>query len=98
AGVATTTTVARPTTAAPRPTTTSSTTTTSTTTTTTLPPTTVPAGPAVHAFGEVKPCRFGDACLVVSFTVSGFPEPLPTSFLCVYPNSQREFSFDGFGK
>ena len=58
----------------------------------------MPAGPGVHAFGEVKPCRFGDKCLVVIFTVSGFPEPLPTSFVSVYPNSKREFSFDGFGK
>jgi hypothetical protein len=84
----------------PRPT---STTTMPTTTTTvppptTVPPTTVPAGPVVRAWGEITPCRFGDACLSVSFTIDGFPEPLPTSFQCIYPNSTRQFSFDGTGE
>ena len=57
-----------------------------------------PAAPAVRAWGEVKPCRFGDACLAVSFTVSGFPDPQPTTFACVYPNSTRQFSFEGAGE
>lgn len=65
---------------------------------TTVPPTTVPPGPAVQAWGEVKPCRFGDACLSVSFSVSGFPDPIPTTFTCIYPNSTREFSFTDTGK
>lgn len=65
---------------------------------TTVAPTTVPPGPAVQAWGEVKPCRFGDACLSVSFSVSGFPEPLPTTFTCIYPNSTRDFSFTDTGK
>ena len=64
----------------------------------TVPPTTVPAGPAVRAWGEIGPCRFGDTCLAVSFAISGFPEPLPTSFLCVYPNSTRQFTFQGDGE
>jgi hypothetical protein len=86
------------TTVRPRPTTTTTTPTTTTPTTTTVPPTTVPAGPVVRAWGEVKPCRFGDACLAVSFTIEGFPEPVPTSFQCIYPNSTRLFSFDGTGE
>ena len=64
----------------------------------TVAPTTVPAGPAVRAWGEIGPCRFGDTCLAVSFAISGFPEPLPTTFLCVYPNSTRQFSFEGDGE
>lgn len=79
-------------------TTTRPTTTTTVAPTTTVPPTTVSAGPVVRAWGEVKPCRFGDACLAVSFTIEGFPEPVPTSFQCIYPNSTRQFSFDGTGE
>lgn len=67
---------------------------------TTPPPAapTVPAGPRVVAWGEVKPCRFGESCLSVSFRVSGFPDPIPTAFRCVYPNSTRDFSFEGDGE
>jgi hypothetical protein len=83
----------------PRPTTTTTRPTTTTVSpTTTVPPTTAPTGPVVRAWGEVKPCRFGDACLAVSFTIEGFPEPVPTSFQCIYPNSTRQFSFDGTGE
>lgn len=62
----------------------------------TAPPT-EPEGPTVLAWGELKPCRFGDSCLAVSFRVTGFDPPEAT-FLCIYPNSTREFSFDGSGK
>lgn len=96
-GVAVTTTepVAAATTSAPA-------TTTSTTVATTVPPTgtTEPAGPAeptVHIVGEMKPCRFGDDCLVASFTIEGFDEP-SGRFTCIYPNSTREFSFQDDGK
>ena len=65
---------------------------------TTAPVTTVPAGPAVRAWGEIKPCRFGEACLSVSFAISGFVDPLPTTFQCIYPNSTRQFSFEGSGE
>jgi hypothetical protein len=83
----------------PRPTTTTTTPTTTTVPpTTTVPATTLPAGPVIRAWGEVKPCRFGDACLAVSFTIEGFPEPVPTAFQCIYPNSTRQFSFDGTGE
>lgn len=46
---------------------------------------------------EMKPCRFGANCLAASFTVEGFEQP-PGRFFCIYPNSRREFSFDGDGK
>lgn len=83
----------------PQPTTTTTRPTTTTVApTTTVPPTTAPTGPVVRAWGEVKPCRFGDACLAVSFTIEGFPEPVPASFQCIYPNSTRQFSFDGTGE
>lgn len=84
----------------PRPTTTTAVAATTTTVAavTTAPTTTVPAGPTVRAWGEIGPCRFGDTCLSVSFAISGFPEPLPTTFLCVYPNSTRQFTFQGDGE
>lgn len=44
----------------------------------------------------MKPCRFGDDCLVASFTIDGFDEH-PGRFTCIYPNSQREFSFNNDG-
>lgn len=67
-------------------------------TVTTPPPTTEPAaGPSITAWGEVRPCRFGERCLAVSFAVSGF-DPPAERFSCVYPNSTREFGFDGTGK
>lgn len=40
--------------------------------------------------GEMKPCKFGASCLVASFTVVGFDE-LPDRYVCVYPNSRRDF-------
>jgi hypothetical protein len=46
---------------------------------------------------EMKPCRFGDDCLVASFTIEGFADP-SGRFFCIYPNSRREFSFEGDGK
>jgi hypothetical protein len=79
------------------------------TTTTTVPvttaaPTTVPVTttteppePTVNIVGEMKPCRFGDNCLVASFTIEGFDDP-PDTFTCIYPNSQRDFSFQDGGK
>jgi len=57
------------------------------------PPTTVPQR-VVTATGELKPCRFGASCLVISFAISGF-DPHPGRFTCVYPNSRREFPFNG---
>ena len=72
-------------------------TTTSTTVATTVPTTGTsepaePTEPAVHIVGEMKPCRFGDDCLVASFTIEGFDAP-SGRFTCIYPNSTREFSF-----
>lgn len=99
AAVASGTTEATSTTARPRPTTTTvAVTTTSVAAVPTPAPTTDATGPSVRAWGEVKPCRFGDTCLAVSFEIDGFPEPLPTSFFCIYPNSTREFSFVDRGK
>jgi hypothetical protein len=74
--------------------------------TTTVPPappttqrsttTTVASDPQVQIRGEMKPCRYGDNCLVASFTIDGFDEH-PGRFTCIYPNSQSEFSFNNDG-
>jgi len=56
-----------------------------------------PTEPTVNITGEMKPCRFGDNCLVASFTIDGFDDP-PETFTCIYPNSEREFSFRDGGK
>lgn len=74
---------------------------------TTLPTTTVPPTPTTRPTttttevpearivisGEMRPCRFGDNCLVANFTIEGFDEH-PGRFTCIYPNSQRDFSFN----
>lgn len=70
-----------------------STTTTAPATTTT---TTTPA-PIVEITGAMKPCRFGDNCLVASFTIEGFDDP-PDTFTCIYPNSRRDFTLRDGGK
>ncbi len=74
--------------------------------TTTVPPappttprsttTTVGSDPQVRIRGEMKPCRYGDNCLVASFTIDGF-DVHPGRFTCIYPNSQSEFSFNNNG-
>jgi hypothetical protein len=74
--------------------------------TTTVPPappttqrsttTTVASEPQVQIRGEMKPCRYGDNCLVASFTIDGFDEH-PGRFTCIYPNSQSEFTFNNDG-
>ena len=76
----------------PAATTSTTTSTVATTTTTTLAP-----EPKVNITGEMKPCRFGDNCLVASFTIEGFDEP-SGRFTCIYPNSRRDFSFRDDGK
>jgi hypothetical protein len=58
--------------------------------------TTVATGPLVLIRGEMKPCRYGDSCLVASFTIDGFDEH-PGRFTCIYPNSRREFPFNNDG-
>jgi hypothetical protein len=56
-----------------------------------LPPTTTVAPERqVLIQGEVKPCRFGANCLVASFSIAGF-EQLPDRYVCIYPNSRRDF-------
>jgi hypothetical protein len=66
-------------------------------TTTTMPltpvlPSTTSVAPdrQVLITGEMKPCKFGANCLVASFTIMGFDE-LPDRYLCIYPNSRRDF-------
>jgi len=59
--------------------------------------TATPRAPTIHAWGEVRACRFGDSCLAVSFTAAGF-DPPAERFTCIYPNSEHDFSFDGEGK
>lgn len=63
--------------------------------TTALPSTTTTevGEPTVEIRGEIGPCRFGDACLIAGFSIAGFDEH-PGSFLCIYPNSERERSFN----
>ena len=76
---------------------TASTTTTSTTTlpapNVVLPSTTVTPDRQVLISGEMRPCRFGANCLVASFAIVGFDEH-PGRFVCIYPNSRREFPFN----
>lgn len=76
----------------------STTTTTRPTSTTTLPPTTttVASDRQVLISGEMKPCRFGANCLVAGFTIDGFDEH-PRRFVCIYPNSRSDFSFNNNG-
>jgi hypothetical protein len=64
---------------------------------TTTPMTTGTPERRVLIEGEVKPCRFGDRCLVASFTIEGF-EQTSGEFVCVYPNSSRQFSFSDGGR
>lgn len=66
---------------------------TTTTTPTTAPTTTVAPKRQVLISGEMKPCRYGNNCLVAGFVITGF-EPHPGRFLCIYPNSQTELSFN----
>lgn len=65
------------------------------TTTTDVPATTttVPGEREVTISGEMKACRFGANCLVASFRIDGF-DPHPGRFVCIYPNSQSDFSFN----
>ncbi len=58
--------------------------------------TTVASGPQVQIRGEMKPCRYGANCLVASFTIDGFDEH-PGRFTCIYPNSERDFTFNNDG-
>ena len=64
-------------------------------TTTTQPTTTttIAAEAQVLIRGEMRPCRYGADCLVASFSIDGFDEH-PGRFTCIYPNSQRDFSFN----
>ncbi|MEJ7799600.1 MAG: hypothetical protein WKF60_03720 [Ilumatobacter sp.] len=77
------------------PTTRPSATTVPTTPPTTEPSTTTTAAPErrVLISGEMKPCRYGANCLVASFSIDGFDEH-PGRFICIYPNSQRDFTFN----
>lgn len=71
------------------------TTTTSPTSTTAEPTTTTTTVPERQVLirGEMKPCQYGANCLVASFTIVGF-EPRPGRFVCIYPNSVRDFDFN----
>lgn len=74
-------------------------------TTSTAPPTTIPRATAplpattlqperrVLISGEMKECRFGANCLAASFVIEGF-QPHPGSYVCIYPNSSTEISFN----
>lgn len=90
ASTAATTSPTSSTTSTPGPTTAAPTTTAPTTTTTT-------PERRVLIRAEVKPCRFGDRCLVASFTIEGF-EQTSGEFVCIYPNSMSQFSFSDGGR
>jgi hypothetical protein len=68
-----------------------------TTTPTPAPTTAVTPQRRVLIQGEIKPCRFGDRCLVASFTIEGF-EQTSGEFVCIYPNSSPRFSFTDGGR
>lgn len=72
-------------------------TTTTTARSTTVATTTTAPERQVLVRAEMKPCRFGDNCLVASFTLVGF-EQTAGQFTCIYPNSARDFSFQDSGK
>jgi hypothetical protein len=61
------------------------------------PTTTVSPERRVLIEGEIEPCRFGDRCLVASFTLEGF-EQTSGEFVCIYPNSSSRFSFSDGGR
>lgn len=70
-------------------------TTSSTDATTTTPP--LGDGPQVLAEGRVEPCRFGDECLVVGFTIVGF-DGSPSEYVCEFDDGSRfTFTFVGDG-
>ncbi len=58
-----------------------------------LPETTIQAERRVLISGEMKECRFGANCLAASFVIEGF-EPHPDTYVCIYPNSSTEISFN----
>ena len=64
---------------------------------TTTATTTTPSARRVLIRGEIEPCRFGDRCLVASFTIEGF-EQTSGEFVCIYPNSMSRFSFSDGGR
>lgn len=79
---------------APTTTTTGATTTSPAPTSTTAP---VADGPQVLAEGRIEPCRFGDECLVVGFTITGF-DGSPTEYVCEFDDGERfVFTFVGDG-
>ena len=61
-------------------------------------PDTVPAaGPRVAAEGRLGPCRFGDDCLIVGFTIEGFSTS-PQEYVCEFEDGSRfTFRFDSGG-
>ena len=61
-------------------------------------PGTVPAsGPRVTAEGRLGPCRFGDECLIVGFTIEGFAGS-PQEYVCEFEDGSRfTFRFDSGG-
>lgn len=81
--------------------TTATSTVTAVTTSTTVSPSTTAAppvdGPVVDAVGRIEPCRFGDECLVVGFTIDGFDEA-QSEYVCEFDDGTRVgFGFVGDG-
>ena len=63
-----------------------------------VPSTTSPVAPERQVIirGEMKACRFGSNCLVAGFSIVGWDQH-PGQFVCIYPNSRRDFSFNNNG-
>lgn len=56
-----------------------------------------PHEPSVIISGYVGPCRFGDACLIVGFEITGFGSR-PQEYVCEFGDGSRfTFSFDSGG-
>jgi hypothetical protein len=78
-------------------TTTTSSTTSSSSTNTTTTADAAGDGASVDAFGRIEPCRFGEQCLVVGFTITGF-DGSPAEYVCEFDDGSRfTFGFVGDG-
>ena len=66
-------------------------------TSTVTPATSVATGPQVVADARRGPCRFGDDCLIVGFTIAGFAGA-PQEYVCEFEDGSRfTFRFDSGG-
>lgn len=56
-----------------------------------------PSDPTVTITRSIGPCKYGESCLIASFTISDFAEP-PSEFVCIFHDDSRfTFRFEGDG-